>query len=550
MDDDVAEAPQSFVAGADICQQLLTRYARSSAAQHRHLCATAAATRSIIQSSSLPLNPISYFAATITSLSDSENLDANALGALTSFISIVLPLVGKDEIKPEKAADAVRILVTIAGESGGKLGTSVVRAVVKCVGVLVAEFCNLKEWDSVSLGFEWLLKFSLDKRPKVRKCAQDCLLKVFKSFEHSSISKRASKSMYLLLKDYMPLATETSTSKIDGGTMHDPMSRPEPQDVLHLLNIMKHVVPDLSPKIREKVLSKLLKTLSSQSTVVARHVFDVISAIFETAGTEVIISNAEDIFTSLSPYISVGEKNPVESVFCAANLAKTALGRLHNDDMDEWKSFLPMLIESLAGLLSSPEDDVALQASLILRELIDQHIDGKVLLTMESKVKEDDTNAEFKAVQIACTTFYNLLSASSPPVLNLHLFSVVSSMFLKLGKTADIFMRPILLKLADLKNTALSSASEVKHLEDCIGSAVAAMGPEILLSLIPISLNPEDFSCSNIWLIPILKKNIIGSSLQFFIEHIIPLAESFEKGSHKGLCPWMLGIVTCLLPLA
>lgn len=154
--------------------------------------------------------------------------------------------------------------------------------------------------------------------------------------------------MYLLLKDYMPLATETSTSKIDGGTMHDPMSRPEPQDVLHLLNIMKHVVPDLSPKIREKVLSKLLKTLSSQSTVVARHVFDVISAIFETAGTEVIVSNAEDIFTSLSPYISVGENNPVESVFCAANLA---LGRLHKGDMDEWKSFLPMLIESLAGIL-------------------------------------------------------------------------------------------------------------------------------------------------------------------------------------------------------
>lgn len=167
MDDDAAEAIQSFTADADICQQLLTRYARSSAAQHRHLCATAAATRSIIQSSSLPLTPISYFAATITSLSTSKNLDGNALGAITSFISIVLPLVGKDEIKPEKAAEAIRVLVTIVDGSGGKLGTSGVRAVVKCVGVLVAEFCNLEEWDSVALGFEWLLKFSLDKRPKV-----------------------------------------------------------------------------------------------------------------------------------------------------------------------------------------------------------------------------------------------------------------------------------------------------------------------------------------------------------------------------------------------
>ncbi|XP_047960538.1 RRP12-like protein isoform X1 [Salvia hispanica] len=535
MEDDAAlEAPQSFVAEADICQQLLTRYARSSAAQHRHLCATAAATRSIIQSASMPLTPISYFAAAITSLSNYENLDADALGAVTSFISIVLPLVGKGEIKPEKAHEAVEVLVTLVEESGGKLGTSGLRAVVKCVGVLVAEFCNLKEWGSVGLGFEWLLRFSIDKRPKVRKSAQDCLLKVFKLLEHSSISKKASKSIYSLLKRHMPSAAETSNSKIVDGNRHELISRSEHQEVLHLLNIMKHVIPDLSPKVREKVLSILLKIPSSQSMVAARHVFDVMAAIFETSETKVIISNAEDIFRLLTSYIALGEKNPAESVLFAANLAKTVLGRLHNGDTDQWESVFPMLIEALAGLLSSPRDNVALQASLIVRELMDQHIDGKRLLTMENKEKGDDTthSAEFKSVQAGCTKFYNLLCSSSP-ILNKHLLSVVSSLFLKLGKMSDIYMRPILLKLADLMNTTSVSTSEVKHLEDCIGSAVVAMGPEILLSLIPISLNTKDFSCSNIWLIPILKKNIVGSSLQFFIEHIIPLAESFEKGSNK-----------------
>lgn len=79
----------------------------------------------------------------------------------------MVPLVGRGEIKPEKSGEAVRVLVTTVEESGGNLGTSGVRAVVKCVGVLVAEFCNLKEWDSVALGYEWLVKFSLDKRPKV-----------------------------------------------------------------------------------------------------------------------------------------------------------------------------------------------------------------------------------------------------------------------------------------------------------------------------------------------------------------------------------------------
>ncbi|KAL8465929.1 hypothetical protein ACS0TY_035149 [Phlomoides rotata] len=57
-------------------------------------------------------------------------------------------------------------------------------------------------------------------------------------------------------------------------------------------------------------------------------------SIFATSGAEVIISNANDIFSSLLSYISLGEKNPLDSVLVAANLAKAALGRLHNDDVN------------------------------------------------------------------------------------------------------------------------------------------------------------------------------------------------------------------------
>ncbi|KAL8041431.1 hypothetical protein ABFS82_10G163500 [Erythranthe guttata] len=532
MDDNAAEDTQSFNANSDICQQLLTRYARSSAAQHRHLCATAAATRDIIQSSSLPLTPISYFAATITSLSDSENLDSNALGALTSFLAIVLPLVGRGEINPEKAGESVRILVTTV-EENGNLGTSGVRAVVKCVGVLVAEFCNSNEWDSVALGFEWLVKFSLDKRPKVRKCAHDCFLTVFKSFESSAMLNKASKSIYLLLKDQMPLAKEMTTSEIVDGAKSEAMSKPEHQNFLYLLNVTKHVVQHLSPKIRVKILSQLLKILGSRFSTMTRHIFDVISAVFEISGADVIISNAEEIFGSLVSYISSRENNPVDSVLFAANLAKTALAKLHDGDINEWTTNFAMLTESLAGLLSS-NGDVALPTSIILRELIDHHIDGKSLLTIESQEMEGVTtqSAEFKAMETTCTTFYNVLSASAQ-IPNEHFFSVVAFLFVKLGRVSDVFMKPILLKLADLVNASSAEASEIKTLQDCIGSAVAAMGPEKILASLPISFSAKDCSGSNTWLIPILKKNIVGSSLQFFMEHIIPLAESFEKGSHK-----------------
>lgn len=82
------------------------------------------------------------------------------------------------------------------------------------------------------------------------------------------------------------------------------------------------------------------------------------------------------------------------------------------------------------------------------------------------------------------------------------------------------------------------------QLQKCIGSATIAMGPEKLLDLLPISFNAEDLTFSNIWLIPILKDYVVGASLGFFIEHIVPLAVSFVAASQKGIYFFMNLIIT------
>lgn len=73
------------------------------------------------------------------------------------------------------------------------------------------------------------------------------------------------------------------------------------------------------------------------------------------------------------------------------------------------------------------------------------------------------------------------------------------------------------------------------QVQNCIGSAVIAMGPERMLTLLPISLNADDFTCTNIWLVPILKDYVVGASLGYYMEHLVPLAKSFERASHKGM---------------
>ncbi|KAJ6741796.1 ARM REPEAT SUPERFAMILY PROTEIN [Salix viminalis] len=74
---------------------------------------------------------------------------------------------------------------------------------------------------------------------------------------------------------------------------------------------------------------------------------------------------------------------------------------------------------------------------------------------------------------------------------------------------------------------------DTNHLRKCMGSAVVAIGPEKMLMLLPISINPENFTCSNIWLVPILKDHVVGASLGYYMEHIVPLAKSFKQAGRK-----------------
>ncbi|CAK9182413.1 unnamed protein product [Ilex paraguariensis] len=514
---------------SDLCQQLLNRYGKSSALQHRHLCATAAATRSIIQSEYLPLTPLSYFAATISAIAETaKTLDINAVSALSSFFAIVVPLVPGKAIASGKASEAVSVLVEMLESK--TMGTASVRAVIKCLGVLIG-FCELEDWDSVKLGFETLLKFSIDKRPKVRKCAQDCVVKVFKSFDSSTVIKEASKLVYSLLISHMPLAVEISASRALHGSRDESLSKPEQLEVLHMLNVLKLIVPFLSVKVSLKVIKDLQKLMSCQFSALTRHNFDIIEAMHAYSRPEVIIRQADTIINSLASYISLG-MNPVDTVLSAANLLKVTFEKLYASEPSNCTRHFPLVFRSITGLLLS-EASTASQASQILQELINCHIDRNLLIIENQPVDNVAVcNTETTAIISTCTIFDNVLS-SCGGIPNEHILAVLSVLFLKLGDISSFYMKGILLKLSELLTIAVRNTSDTKHLQKCIGSAIIAMGPEKLLTLLPITFNDEDLSCSNIWLILILKNYVIGSSLGFFMDHIVPLAESLQQASHK-----------------
>ncbi|KAH9648514.1 NUC173 domain-containing protein [Citrus sinensis] len=495
-------AKLQFKADTDICQQIMDRYATSAAPQHRHLVATAAAMRSILTSESLPLIASAYFAAAISSL-ESATLDSTEVSALLTFLSIAVALVPEQGIAESKASEAVELLVGVL-ERDGSLGVATVKCVVKCLGVLLVSFCDLEDWGSVKLGFETLLKFSIDKRPKLPLALIDLR---YKTLVHADIVTRT----------------------VDG-SKDEMLLKPDHLEVLYMLNVVNLIVPRLSVKVRLKILSELCKLMTSEFSPLTRHIFKGIEAFVETSRVEVVIPEMENIIVSLASYVSLKKRNPVDTVMTATILLKSCMEKLLNGETRSlWTKNVPLVFGALAGLLTS-EASITLQASAFVKELISQLADVKTyeILSFEDGDPEND---EARAIKSICAIFEDAIGFESIP--NEHILAVISLLFLKLGEISYIFMKRIVLKLADLLTLASVDMATANHLQHCIGSAVIAMGPERILTLLPISLNADDFTCSNVWLVPILKNHVIGASLGYYMEHIVPLAKTFQRASRK-----------------
>ncbi|XP_050383824.1 uncharacterized protein LOC126800497 [Argentina anserina] len=507
---------EPFKDGADICQQLMDRYSKSSAPQHHHLLATAAAIRSILAAESLPLTPPSYFAATISSIDDMSSratADPTAVAALLSFLSLVLPAAPPRSISLGKAGQALSMLAEFLERGEERLTMTGVKAVVKCLGALVG-FCDLEDWQSVKLGLETLLKFSVDKRPKVRKCSQECLENVFKLLQSRSVVKEASKLILSMLKGYMPLAVKLSASRTSDGHKN--------LDVLHMLNVVKLTVPFLSAKVSSKLLSEMNKLLGPRFSELTRHVFQIIQVLFEISRADDIVSKTEGTIPFLISYVSLANKNPSDTVMSAATLLKYSIGILHTAESTSWITNLPLVCGSVAGLLAS-EARTASHSSDILKELISHHVDIS---------DEGEDLVKSNALRSICAIFEEGLNLCKK-LPNDHLLDAISALFLKLGNMSHIYMKSIMLKLAELMTAAIGEKSNVDHLQKCIGTAVIAMGPGRLLELVPVSLNAGEFTCVNIWLVPILKNYVVGAPLAYYMDNIMPLANSFHLACNK-----------------
>lgn len=160
---------------------------------------------------------------------------------------------------------------------------------------------------------------------QVRRCAQDSLITFLNSLKHSSIKKEASKLVISLLESCIPSAIKLSNITLADGREEDKQSNGQHLDVLHILNVIILAIPLLSQKVRLKMLKELIKLVHPRFSVVTGHIFKAIELILKSSKAGVITSEVESIIVSIGSYLSLGDKNPLDTVLSATTLLKCAM---------------------------------------------------------------------------------------------------------------------------------------------------------------------------------------------------------------------------------
>ncbi|CAM0884950.1 unnamed protein product [Alopecurus aequalis] len=509
----------------DVCAALTARYGRSASAQHRHLLATAAAIGSILADGGHPLTAASYLPAVVSALRAAGPSDPAAASALASLLVILIPHISS--LPPAAASESASSLAAFLGSpDASKLPTGTVRSVVKSLGHLALHLDAAADWGAVAAPLEALLAASVDQRAKVRRCAQESVEKLFAYLERSGCAKKASSAAIDLFEKH--ISSARTLAKLDSEA-----SEAKETEAVHMLGAVAVLVPHLSKKARSTVFSGSRRLLSSRFSPLTRHVLRLMETLLEHLKVENVESELENFISLVLAYLPYDEKKPDDTFIAALQLLSRCLAKL-SARPKLWTKALPSAFEALSGYLildRKCSEDIA----KLLIECIYSHVDQSNLLTNESQPDADDSS-DGAAVKSICLSINKRLRKCPSPPLPDNVLIIVRALFLKLGESSYIFMKDILLTLARL-GTKIHKEPSLRNVEECIGAAIVAMGPDKIHSLLPISFDEDWFTCSNTWLVPILNKYVYGASLQHFLEYIVPLAKSLRDASSRAKKP-------------
>lgn len=467
--------------------------------------------------------PTAYFAALLALLSQAISSHTGIVNKeLATSVVYLLDIITPFLPTPVLRSKFTQILTSIAPVlTNHDIEAPLIRSSIGCLeSLLVAQ--DLNSWAlpqaqiSPRRAIAGLLVLASDHRPKVRKRAQEAITQVLKtpppspSLDHPAADMCAETAMRSLSDIVAANGKKKRKSRSQQEDQHQP-------NLMHALQLVKTVAlaSEGWPSKKIETLCELLMNISkSSNNYLTMAAFEIFEVMFKGMANEFSSSKLPRLIDAISEL----RPSQNDSQLLPPWIAVISRGYDVSAQISPADTFekLPSIFEMISGFLVSSSHNIRVSASECLISFLVNCVPKNVV----PEPSESDMKTLEKVVDLAT----ELLSVKYQAGW-MEVFNVLSSLFEVLKWRSSVLTNDIISLVGRLRGN--DSFNGKKEADIVLGKAVEAVGPEAVLTVLPLNLaNPKPNKPGRAWLLPIFRDHVENTNLAHFKSQFVPLSEA------------------------
>lgn len=496
----------------------------------KHLALILSAVEENLDEQNNDRTPVGYFISFLSLLDQNVQgesfVDSGMVNAAVYFLDIVLPYTPKPLLKAKFGDILTKLAVPL---TSSEAEAPLVRATIGTLEslLLVQDYQRWTSNDNVSpqRAVVGLLELAMDPRPKVRKKAQEAINQILMNPPTSPSPIHPASGIC------GTLTLERLVSILENNKLKN--NKEINAQVIHCLQLITTITTSGAWPLKkvETLCDALLEVSKTNDQYLVSSAFSAFEGLFASMSNVIDVdrfTQVLDIIFDLKP--SVNDIHLAASWLAVVAKASESFATL---DPSTYITKCLQMIKTVINYLASDSKDIYSSASHCLIALTMAIPDNFLL----QPTKDNGITGEiYEQVDDLIGELAELIQNELLSIKYQHAFKeilqYINETILKLRSRSNPDFLAIVETIGEWRTNESQDFPHNKEAEDVLASSISVMGPEVVLSSLPLNLsNPG--KPGRAWLLPLLRDNVRFANLNFYKSEIFPLVEFFEDKISK-----------------
>lgn len=499
---------------------------QSSSIVHKEMLAVLAAVTEVIKQNGGNESSTEYFAALMSTLETIE--DDTSVAATLSLLGMCLRTVSRNVLNLQFGMTS-QTLLQILSRYVASENHLVLRHCIGCLSILLrAQEAAIWMNSSTMQVLDAVLSFITHAKPKIRKSAQHGICSILNGSDVMKSEKPPT---------HHPAAGQIATHCIvQLNAACEPGSSLGTTTILHILKLLKDIMSQLPKSYVKTICERLLSIMTLNNVLITSCCLQTLHGLLIMRPSEATLPfpiNANLIKALYDYQPSTNDTQPTLAWLAVMREAHCNLAHLISssqvcsvsyDVFSTLNHSMPEMLDRCIGLLLSNKTEIVTSAShtilAILQECVAPLCENEELHGKYEPILRNVVEMMHKMLS------YRYLGAWR------HVFHLIAVVFQVVGRLKFEELANVVKTLGNLRD--FHDFAYTRDAEYAIGAAIRAMGPRVVLNILPLRTDENTISLRRSWMIPLLKDCITSGTIAFFKDVLLPIAlqcEEKTKGS-------------------